>query len=135
MGEAEKRDIINLLLTKIFCHSQPGQKKPIHKEYLVMVEMISSQVNDRNMLIMAIGNLFNGKQFFAPQVFENLVKCITKIYDSYLPKSKECREEDFNFSGLGRLKSITKLYYQQNPAARNKVAPCLENQLKRHKIW
>ena len=30
---------------------------------------------------------------------------------------------------------MTKLYYQQNPAARNKVAPCLENQLKRHKIW
>ena len=100
-----------------------------------MMEMLAESVSDRHLVISTFDNLFKGKNFFAPQPFDNLVKVVVRIYDSYLPKSEEDKEEEFDFTDLERMRKLSKQYYQQNPAKRNKVAPCLENQLKGHKIW
>ena len=67
MSEGDKREIINFVMTKIFCVSQAiNHKGPMHREYLTMVEMLTESVADRNMFISTLSNLFKGKNYFAP---------------------------------------------------------------------
>lgn len=86
-------------------------KGPLHKEYLTIVEMLADSVLDRNLLISALDNLFKGKNFFAKQPFDNLERVVGTIYDSYLPKSEEHKEEDFNFIDFDRMRNLTKQIY------------------------
>jgi hypothetical protein len=58
----------------------------IHKEYLVLVQLIASNSTiDRNMFVSELGRLFTGRQNVSQTVFTNLIKIIGAIYDSYLP--------------------------------------------------
>ena len=112
MSEGDKKEIINFMMTKIFCVSQSmNHKGPMHREYLTMVEMLVESVADRNLFISTLGNLFKGKSYFAPSPFDNLEKSIIRIYDSYCPKSEENKEDEVDFTGFERTRSLTKLYY------------------------
>ena len=88
MTEEDRKELVNLLMTKIFCVSQNAYSMtPLNSDYLNIVELLSRQDSDRNMLIDAFGALFKGKSSFAPQPFENIERVVRKIYDSYMPKS------------------------------------------------
>lgn len=56
---------------------------PLHPDYVKVVQLLSQDEEDRNMLIDAFDSLFKGNCSFAPQAFENIEKVIRKIYDSY----------------------------------------------------
>ena len=56
---------------------------PLHPDYVKVVQLLSQDEEDRNMLIDAFDSLFKGTCSFAPQAFENIEKVIRKIYDSY----------------------------------------------------
>ena len=56
---------------------------PLHPDYVKVVQQLSQDDEDRNMLIDAFDSLFKGNCSFAPQAFENIEKVIRKIYDSY----------------------------------------------------
>ena len=76
-----------------------------------MVEMLSESVADRNLFISALDTLFKGKNYFAPQPFDNLERSIVRIYDSYCPKSEENQEKDLDFTDFERMRSLSKQYY------------------------
>ena len=148
MNLADKKELINFVMTKVFCVSQNiYNMSALHKEYLIMVEVLARQVSDRNLVIGAIDNLFKGRHFFAPQPFENLEKVVSKIYDSYLPKETAesgASEDAFDFTDFARIKALTRQYFKQSMPQRNKAGPyslppatepCLEMKLKCHKIW
>ena len=65
--EGDKKELINFLMTKIFCVSQNAYNmSPLNPEYLVMIELLACSVSDRNLLIRSIDSLFKGRNFFAP---------------------------------------------------------------------
>ena len=89
MIEREKKDLINFLMVKIFCHGQNTRyMTPIHNEYLTMVELLVGSVSDRNLLISTLERIYSGRNFFSPPPFDNLERVVRKIYDSYLPKTE-----------------------------------------------
>ena len=117
LSESDKKEIINFSLTKIFCVSQKANDKhTLHREYLNIVEMLAETVIDRNLLIVAIESLYKNKSYFAEQPFENLVKVVSLIYDSYLPKSEATWYSDavFDFTDFERLRQLTRKYYKKD---------------------
>ena len=67
MTEEDRKELVNLLMTKIFCVSQNAYSMtPLNSDYLSIVELLSRQESDRGILIDAFGALFKGKSSFAP---------------------------------------------------------------------
>ena len=101
MIDEDRRELVNFLITKIFCVSQNVYSMTaLNNDYLLVIELLSREESDRNMLINAFESLFRGKSSFAPQAFENVEKVVRKVYDSYLPKSNEQPLDSLNFSGF-----------------------------------
>lgn len=115
MTEEDRKELVNLLMTKIFCVSQNAYNMtPLNSDYLSIVELLSRQDSDRSMLIDAFGSLFKGKSSFAPQPFENIERVVRKIYDSYMPKSYNEPLHSLNFVGFSKLRGITSNFFRQN---------------------
>ena len=113
MIDEDRKELINFLITKIFCVSQNVYSMTaLNNDYLIVIELLSREESDRNMLINAFESLFRGKSSFAPQAFENVEKVVRKVYDSYMPKSNEQPLDSLNFSGFQKLRSITSNYFR-----------------------
>ena len=152
MQEQDKKELIFFILQKVFCLGQQAYAmNPIHKELLVMVKLIASNSTlDRHLFVSELGSLFSGRQNVSQTVFSNLIEVANHVYDSYLPgvncsdgiSSVEGVAHPFNLQDLHNLRTITQNYFVQVPqksgqeaSAPLQMTPCLEAQLRTHRIW
>ena len=78
-------------------------------------------------------------------VFHNLIKAVESMYESYCPEVGAEEGFQFNLTDLETIRKITQQYFMQipqRPGGNNNQAstplqmtPCLEAQLKTHRIW
>jgi len=88
MSDDDKRELILFLIQKIFCVGQQQYvMSPINKEYIVLVNLLATASPvDRNLFVNELKSIFNGRQNVTQVVFQNLIKVVTAIYDSYVPE-------------------------------------------------
>lgn len=114
---------------------------PVHAEFLVLIQLIASNSTvDRHLFVSELGQLFTGRQNVSQTVFSNLISMVGKIYDSYLPGEGDTHE--FDLTDLEAVRTITQNYFVQVPSkpgqqasAPLQMTPCLEAQLRNHRIW
>ena len=75
-------------------------------------------------------------------MFHNLIKAVGSIYESYCPEIGAEEGFQFNLTDLETVRKLTQQYFMQAPQRNNSQAsmplqmtPCLEAQLKSHRIW
>ena len=119
----------------------------LHDEYLTLIRLINLQIEDRALFVKELQSLFTGRQYVNPVVFKNLIKAIGAFYDSFIPEpTVDPQGFSYDFTWLKSVRDLSQLYFMQAPQSRQNdsatnnssqimMSPCLENQLKAHRIW
>jgi len=90
----------------------------IHADYITLLHLIcQNNQNDRHVFINQLESMFSGRQTVTQVVFQNLIKAIGAIYESYFPQDTEpSADSGPDFRDLCRVRTVTQQYFMQIPA-------------------